>query len=555
MLNLLSIENIAVIERAEIVFDRGLNVLTGETGAGKSIVIDAISAILGERTYRDLIRTGCDKASVTAVFAGIPHFDWFDEKQIPYDSDELLIHREIHADGKNICRVNARPVTVSVLRELGRRLINIHGQNDTQTLFDEGTHLSYLDLFCEDRSVFDAYLSHYDSYLQKRQLVQKLTISEGERLRRIETLEYQLNEIRKAELEPGEDQELEARKRVLLNAEKLSDSLSEALNALYGSDSSDGALDLLSRTSKELGRVSSFSEKYAGFAETLQELQYSIQDISDDLRNELDDLSYSGDELDRIESRLSVIGRLKKKYGATVEEVLQFAEAAETEMNEIRDSDAMLETLQYELSVVEKAAKDCALRLRENRRKAAMTLQSRIESELSQLDMPNVCFRAEFEETELSPNGMDFVRFLMSANTGEALKPLSKVASGGELARIMLAMKNVLAEKDSVQTLIFDEVDAGVSGRAAQKVAQKLLRVSEGKQVFCVTHLPQIAAAADTHLLIAKAVRQGRTYTSVTRLDRPGRVEELSRIIGGSQITENTRKSAEEMIRVSGTGA
>jgi len=555
LLNLLSIENIAVIESAEIVFDRGLNVLTGETGAGKSIVIDSISAILGERTYRDLIRTGCDKASVSAVFSEIPHLSWFDDKQIPYESDELMIHREIHADGKNICRVNSKPVTVTALRELGCRLINIHGQNDTQTLFDETTHLPYLDLFCEDQDVLEEYLVHYDSYVQTRQKVQKLTTSEGERLRRIETLEYQLNEIRKAEPEPGEDKELEERKRILLNAEKLSDSLSETLNALYGSESGEGALDLLARASRDLGRVSTLSEKYAGFAETLRELQYSIQDISDELRNELDELSYTGDELDRIESRLSVIGRLKKKYGASIEEVLQFAEAAEKELNEIQNSDAMLEALQYELSCIEKRSRDCALQLRENRRKAALTLQTRIETELSQLDMPSISFRVEFEETELSPSGMDFVRFLMSANTGESLKPLSKVASGGELARIMLAMKNVLAEKDSVQTLIFDEVDAGVSGRAAQKVAQKLLHVSEGKQVLCVTHLPQIAAAADTHLLIAKSVRNGRTFTSVTKLDRKGRVEELSRIIGGSQFTENTRKSAEEMIRISNTGA
>lgn len=555
MLNLLCIENIAVIESAEIVFDRGLNVLTGETGAGKSIVIDSISAILGERTYRDLIRTGCDKASVSAVFSGIPHLSWFDEKQIPYESDEVIIHREIHADGRNICRVNSKPVTVTALRELGCRLINIHGQNDTQTLFDEATHLSYLDYFCHDHSVLDGYLEHYDSYLQTRQKVQKLTTSEGERLRRIETLEYQSNEIQKAELEPGEDKELEERKRILLNAEKLSDSLSETLNVLYGSESGEGALDLLARASRSLGRVSNLSEKYAGFAGTLHELQYSIQDISDELRSELDELSYSGDELDRIESRLSIIGRLKKKYGASIEDVLQFAEAAKQELNEIQDSDAMLEALQYELSCIQKRARECALQLRENRQKAALVLQTRIETELSQLDMPNVSFRVEFEETDLSPNGIDFVRFLMSANTGESLKPLSKVASGGELARIMLAMKNVLAEKDSVQTLIFDEVDAGVSGRAAQKVAQKLLRVSEGKQVFCVTHLPQIAAAADTHLLIAKSVRQGRTFTSVTKLDRQGRVEELSRIIGGSQITENTRKSAEEMIRICNTGA
>lgn len=555
MLNLLQIENIAVIEYAEIVFDRGLNVLTGETGAGKSIVIDSISAILGERTYRDLIRTGCDKASVSAVFSEIPRFPWFDERQIPYESDELLIQREIHADGKNVCRVNSKPVTVTVLRELGRLLINIHGQNDTQTLFDEQTHLTYLDLACDDEGVMEEYFSLYEAYIRTRQKVQKLTTDEGERLRRIETLEYQLQEIRKAELQAGEDVELEGRKRILMNAEKLSDSLSASLDMLYGSDSGDGALDLMTGAARELSRISSINERYASFLETLNDLKYNVQDIVEELRGDLDDLSYSADELDRIENRLALIGRLKKKYGSSVEEVLAYADRAEAELEEIQNADAMLEILQAELAEKENAARECALVLRDRRHLASIKLQERIEDELSQLDMPNVCFRVEFENIELSPNGMDFVRFLMSANAGESLKPMSKIASGGELARIMLAMKNVLAEKDSVQTLIFDEVDTGVSGRAAHKVAVKLRSVSCGKQVFCVTHLPQIAAAADTHLLISKEVRQGRTYTSVTKLDRQGRVEELSRIIGGSQITENTRKSAEDMIRNSKTGA
>lgn len=548
MLSLLHIENIAVIEEAEILFDKGLNVLTGETGAGKSIVIDAISAILGERTYRDLIRTGCNKASVTAVFHGIEDLPWFAEKQIPYDADELLIQRDIHADGKNICRVNGTLVSVSILRELGRQLINIHGQNDTQTLFDEQTHLPYLDLSSDYSSELAAYSAAYEEYCGVKRSVEKLSMDESERLRKIEMLQYQLSEIERAQPRAGEDEELSARRRVLQNAEKLSDALQAAMNALYGDDNSEGALDFLSGAQKELSRISSLDSRYAEFANTAGELMYAAQDLANELRGDLDDLSYSGGELEEIESRLDVLGRLQKKYGPTVADVLRFAEKAQEELDSIADADTKLESLRLVLQEKEKTAVTLALALRNKRQAAAQVLQSRIEEELSQLDMPNIQFRVEFEETALSPLGMDFARFLMSANAGEALKPMSKVASGGELARIMLAMKNVLSEKDRIPTLIFDEVDAGVSGRAAQKVAKKLLSVSSGKQVFCVTHLPQIAAAADSHLLISKEVREGRTYTSVQKLDRAARIEEISRIIGGNVITENTRKSAEEML-------
>lgn len=550
MLNLLHIENIAVIEQAEISFDAGLNVLTGETGAGKSIVIDAISAVLGERTYRDLIRTGCSKASVSAVFTGIGELPWFSQRQIPYDREELLIQREIFADGKNICRVNGRPVTVSILRELGTNLINIHGQHDTQTLFDEQTHLGYLDMTVDRSDVYANYSNAYEEYRNIQAQVQRLSMDEGTRLRKVEMLKYQLDEIDRAGLVSGEDAELEARRRVLQKAERVSDGLNFASHALYGGDDTDGALGLLDQAQRELSRLGNVDEKFDNLAQNIAELRYSIQDISDEVRNQLDDLSYSGEELERIESRLDVIHRLRKKYGTTVDDVLLFAEKAREELDEIEFSDSKLEVLREELHKAEAIAVKEAMHLRQVRQNAALALRQRIEAELSQLDMPNIRFRAEFEETELTESGMDFVRFLMSANVGEALKPMSKVASGGELARIMLAMKNVLAEKDQVPTLIFDEVDAGVSGRAAQKVAEKLLSVAKGKQVFCVTHLPQIAAIADSHLLISKSVRNERTFTSVTPLDKQGRVEELARIIGGSDITENTRKSAEDMLRI-----
>lgn len=549
MLNLLHIENIAVIEQAEISFDSGLNVLTGETGAGKSIVIDAISAILGERTYRDLIRTGCTKASVSAVFSKIPELTWFSERQIPYDPQELLIQREIFADGKNVCRVNGRPVTVSILHELGTNLVNIHGQHDTQTLFDEQSHLAYLDLVSGNDASVNEYADAYRKYRVLHTQVQRLTMDESEKLRKLETLRYQIGEIERAALMPGEDAELESRRRVLQNAERLSDGLNAAFVSLYGSDNAEGAVALLDCACRELSRLGAVDEKFETMSQTVSELRYNVQDMADEVRSELDDLSYFGDELEQIEARLDVICRLQKKYGATVDDVLNFAENSRAELDEIELSDYKLEKLQKELQDARSNAERCAINLRATRKAAAELLREKIESELAQLDMPNIRFMAEFEETELSEHGMDFVRFLMSANVGEALKPMSKVASGGELARIMLAMKNVLAEKDSVPTLIFDEVDSGVSGRAAQKVAAKLLSVASGKQVFCVTHLPQIAAMADAHLLISKETRDGRTFTSVHPLDKNGRVEELARIIGGSEITENTRKSAEDMLK------
>lgn len=548
MLNLLHIENIAVIEHADILLDSGLNVLTGETGAGKSMVIDAISAILGERTYRDLIRTGCEKASVSAVFSGVPELPWFSERQVPYRREELLIRRDLYADGKNICMVNDCPVTVGVLRELGRCLIHIHGQHDTQTLFDEQSHLLYLDQFAGDEAARTEYADAYSVYQELSREAERLTMDESERLRRIEMLQYQLREIEGAELQDGEEERLLERRKVLQNAERLSDGLNGAVCALYGDDSADGAVGQVSRAEDELGRLAAISPRYDELAEQLKSLRIQIQDLSQELRSEAADLTYSAEELEQIEDRLHTIQRLEKKYGASESEVLSFAESIRQELDEIEDRDARLEIIQKKREAAKETAVEAALRLRTVRRSAAEDLRLRLESELAQLDMPNIRFTVEFIETDLAVSGMDLARFLMSANVGEDLKLLSKVASGGELARIMLAMKNVMAESDQVATLIFDEVDAGVSGRAAQKVAQKLRSVSHGKQVICVTHLPQIAAAADAHHWITKEVRDGRTYTSVTKLDRQGRVEELSRILGGAEITENTRRSAEDML-------
>ena len=547
MLSLLHIENIAVIECADISFDRGFNVLTGETGAGKSIVIDAISAILGQRAYRDMIRTGTTKASVRAVFTGVPELPWFAENGVEYDP-ETIIQREVHLDGKNVCRVNGSLVTVSILHKLGIQLINIHGQHDSASLFDEANHLQFLDDFSGNEALRDAYSEQYTAVAKLRREIDRMSMDEGEKLRRMEMLRHQVAEIEKAELKAGEDEELEARRKLLQNSEKIANGLNEAVENLYGGDDFDGAATMLGIAERALARIAKFSEDISGLHEKVADLMYQVQDVAELSREIRDDLAYSADELERIESRLDVIHRLRKKYGVTCADIIAYGEKAKKELDEIEFADDHIERLKKKLKKAEKAAWDGALELRKDRQDAAERLSARILTELAQLDMPKVQFSCVFTELDLQPNGADAAAFYMSANVGEALKPMSKVASGGELARIMLAMKNVLAEQDRVDTLIFDEVDTGVSGRAAQKVAEKLRAVARNKQVLCVTHLPQIAAMGDTHLLIAKGEREGRTYTTVTPLDLEGRKAELARIIGGASITETTLKSAEEML-------
>ena len=548
MLSLLHIENIAVIECSDISFDKGFNILTGETGAGKSIVIDAISAILGERAYRDMIRTGANKASVRAVFTDVPELAWFGENGVEYDP-ETIIQREIYLDGKNVCRVNGSLVTVSILRKLGIQLINIHGQHDSASLFDEENHLRFLDDFAGNGSLRESYTAAYEEVAALRREIDRMTMDEGEKLRRMETLRYQIEEISKAELQAGEDDVLEERRKLLQNAEKISDGMDVAVECLYGGEDTDGAASLLAQAERELARLSRFTDSFAAIQEKVADLMYQVQDVAEEVRDARDDLAYSADELEKIESRLDVIHRLRRKYGATCADILEYLETAKQELDQIEFADDHLERLKTKLRKAEKKAWDEALALRDNRKAVAKELSARILTELAQLDMPRVQFSCEFTELELTAGGADAVAFYMSANAGEALKPMSKVASGGELARIMLAMKNVLAEKDLVATLIFDEVDTGVSGRAAQKVAEKLRSVAKHKQVLCVTHLPQMAALANTHFLIAKEERSGRTYTTVTPLDHEGRKRELARIIGGANITETTLKSAEEMLK------
>ena len=550
MLSVLHIENIAVIEQAEILFEGGFNVLTGETGAGKSIVIDAISAILGERTYRDVIRTGANRAFVSAIFTNIPQYDWFSENQVEFDPQELQVQREIYADGRNVCRVNGRPVSVASLKKLGGRLINIHGQHDSQQLFDEENHLTYLDAFARDEQELEAYQQAFSAMQSVQREIQKLSMDESEKLRLVETLTFQIEEIRAANLVSGEEEQLKERRKVLQNAEKLSDALRMADEALYGGDSSDGAAGLLSNAEHALSRVSAISADMQTLHQKISDLMYSVQDAADELRAMRDDLSYSEGELEEIEERLDAIHKLKRKYGASVEDVLAYLADSEQRLDEIEFASDRIETLKKREAELQKETIRQGEILREKRLSTAQAMEFRICDELRQLDMPKIRFVCEFTPQQPMQTGLDSVRFLMSANVGENLKPLSKVASGGELARIMLAMKQVLAQQDGVPTLIFDEVDAGVSGRAAQKVAYKLWTVSKGRQVLCVTHLPQIAAMADAEYTVEKRVENERTYTSVLHLDESGRKQELARLIGGSMITETTLAGAAELLRL-----
>ena len=547
MLLLLHIENIAVIEQADICFEPGFNVLSGETGAGKSIVIDAISAILGERAYREMIRTGAEKAFVSAVFEGIPALDWFETYHVPWDT-ELLIQREIFLDGRNFCKVNGRGVTVNQLRGLGRHLITIHGQHDSQQLFDEQTHLGILDSFADAGAQLSEYASAWEAVCTARSELERLSMDENEKARRQEMLQHQIRELEKADLHPGEDETLEQRQKLLVNAEKLSGGVSDAVAALFGDEDARGAADLLDEAVGRLGAVTRYDDASNSIFQSLRELSFSLADAGESLRDYRDALGDSEEELDRIGARLDLIHKLRRKYGANCEEMLAFLSRAREELDDILFADEKLKQAEQRYLAAVSAAEEIARRLRKLRTAAAAELEARVCGELAELNMPKVRFVCEFSELPLSPNGLDGLRFLMSANVGEALKPLSKVASGGELARIMLAMKNVMAEHETISTMIFDEVDAGVSGRAAQKVAEKLHKAAGGRQVLCVTHLPQIAALADHHLLISKSERQGRTYTEVIPLDHAGRIDELARMIGGAEITEITRKSAAEML-------
>jgi len=552
MLTLLHIENIAVVERADVEFGTQFNVLTGETGAGKSIIIDAINAVLGERTSRDIIRSGESSASVSAVFAPLSAsvMGWLSENDYEPDEDgTLLIQRSIYADGRNVCKLNGRPVTVSLLRGLGTLLINIHGQHDSQQLLDDSSHMLYLDSFAKNEELRQNYAEAFNALRMVRHDIEKLTAGEADKARKIEMLRFRVEEIDAASLYDGEDEELELRRDVLRNSERITEGILESYAALYGGEDYDGACSMLVSAERELSGIANVDETLAALHSRISELRYAVDDVADELRALRDAYEFSPEEADRLETRLDLMRRLKRKYGATVAEVLEAGEAAKVELDEIEFSEEKLESLRKNLALALAKSTELADALTENRKTAATALTKRILTELSDLDMKNVNMAVELSAKELSPDGADSVRFLISANAGEELRPLAKVASGGELARIMLAMKSVLSENDEVGTLIFDEVDAGVSGRAAQRVAEKLTDVGAIRQVLCVTHLPQIAAMSDDHYLIEKREERGRTFTSVLPLDGKGRAGELARMTGGAEITETTLKNAEELIK------
>jgi len=563
MLSLLHIENIAVIEEADIEFQAGFNVLTGETGTGKSIIIDSINAILGERTSRDVIRSGAEKALITVLFHGLnsdAERQLLDLGLFPADDGTWLISRQIHTDGKNTCRVNGRPVNVSVLKAMGALLVNIHGQHDGQNLLSDEAHIDFLDSYAQNAALLNEYASKYSALSDVAARIRELTADEAQKQRQLEMLQYQINELQAANLKKGEEEALLKRKNLLANAGKIVGFLDAAYGQLCGQEASDGgAMAGISEAARALGSAGAISPDFAGIGAKAEELKYLAEEISSELRDLRYGFDFPAGELDRIEERLDALYRLKKKYGPTEDDMLAYLDSARAGLSAIEASGETITGLRARYKLLRNEASSLALSLSDRRRQKAACLQNRLMGELSELEMPGARFVASVEPCHddrgrpaLSPKGCDKVAFLISANRGEEPRALSRVASGGELSRIMLALKNVLSLSDPVDTLIFDEIDAGVSGRAAQTVAEKLYAVSRKRQVLCVTHLPQIAAMADTHFLIEKKERSGRTYTSVDRLEGDGRVLEIARVITGRTVTEAAAQNARELIRTAG---
>lgn len=551
MLELLHIENIAIIERADISFRSGFNVLTGETGAGKSIVIDALSAVLGQRASRDLIRTGADYAFVSAVFSHIPHGLGAD--LCIEDAEEWLLQREIYADGKNICRLNGRPMTVTQLRTLGNRLLNIHGQHDGQQLLDETQHIIYLDQYGRYMPLQIAYSEKFAALQEIQSKISALQMDESEKARRIDTLQFQIKDLERANLQMGEEEELLERRNLLRNGEKFISAIQGADYCLNGDDNSEGVLSLLRQAQEQLSSLRNLSDAFSQLYERLESAYSEVYDIAYTVQEKKDEFDFAPGELDIVESRCDLLYRLKKKYGATVEDMMAYLERCKQELDQIAFADDRLALLQKQHEKAMNDVLDAARELSLQRKVVAKDLEQQIIQELQELNMSSIRFEVAFSEKKPDASGIDEVRFLMSANVGEELRPIHKIASGGELARIMLAMKTVFSQQEQIGTMVFDEVDTGVSGRAAQKVAEKMARISRQKQVLCVTHLPQLAAMADTHFTVEKGVSGGRTFTKVQELSRLQRREELARLTGGEQISQTMVDGAEELLTAADT--
>ena len=552
MLSCLQIENVAVIQKAEVHFQPGLNVLTGETGAGKSILIDSINAILGNRTSKDLVRTGASKAVIRASFAQIPDVVLDKLEAAGYErSAELLLSREITAEGKSSCRINGMPTTAAVLRELCGGLININGQHDSVGLLNPAHHLSILDDYAQNAKLYQEYYVLYRSLVKVKKELDAMITDEAEKQRRIDLLSYQVQEIEEAGLTAGEEQTLEARRKVLANASTIRDRVAKAHALLSGDDDTPGAVDLLGEASNAMDTAAQLDESLSGVSGTLMDLYYSAKDAAAELIDRLDAYDTNDAELDEIEQRLDLLYRLKRKYGDTVEDIIAFGQKAREELEQIQFSEQRHDQLQAEKLRLYGLAREKAEALTQTRLKAFDELNARITDTLQFLNMPGVRMTLHHARGPLASHGQDSVEFYISTNAGEAPKPLARIASGGELSHITLAIKNALADRGAVPTVIYDEIDSGVSGKAAGRIGEVLRQSAQGHQILCITHTAQIAALADCHLLIQKNVTNDRTYTEIHPLDTEGRVEALARLISGDHVTELSRANAREML---GTG-
>mgnify|MGYP000542904542 FL=1 len=549
MLSNLQIENIAVIKSASIDFENGFNVMTGETGAGKSIVIDSLNAILGERTSRELIRSGADSASVCAEFQNVGDNVKNELEKLGIEKDDtLIVSRKLTPDGKNVCRINGMPATVSMLKALGVQLVNIHGQLDNQSLLSPETHCSFIDKLAGSGRELNEFKELYSLYIKKKNELKSLNTDVNEKNRRLDILNYQIEEIQKADIRPGEKDELTEKLGFLRNAEKVLDLLHTAYAALNGDGEMPGAADVAADAASKLLSAADYSSDFAETANGVNDAAMNLSAYTEELRDKIYSLDYDPNETERAEERLDVIYRLSQKYGDSEEDILAYLENAEKERDALSFSDERAEQLRAETEKAYNEALAAAKKLSEIRIEAGKKFSADVERELAFLDMPSVKFIVNDSVGELYENGIDNIEFLLSANAGEEPKPLSKIASGGELSRIMLAIKCVLSELDDIDTLIFDEIDSGVSGRAALKIAAKMKELSKTHQVICVTHLAQIAAFADEHKLISKEEKDGRTYTCIASLDYNGRKYELARIMGGLTVTQSILNSAEELL-------
>lgn len=549
MLSNLQIENIAVIKSASIDFENGFNVMTGETGAGKSIVIDSLNAILGERTSRELIRSGADSASVCAEFQNVGDNVKNELEKLGIEKDDtLIVSRKLTPDGKNVCRINGMPATVSMLKALGVQLVNIHGQLDNQSLLSPETHCSFIDKLAGSGRELDEFKELYSLYIKKENELKSLNTDVNEKNRRLDILNYQIEEIQKADIRPGEKDELTEKLGFLRNAEKVLDLLHTAYAALNGDGEMPGAADVAADAASKLLSAADYSSDFTETANGVNDAAMNLSAYTEELRDKIYSLDYDPNETERAEERLDVIYRLSQKYGDSEEDILAYLENAEKERDALSFSDERAEQLRAETEKAYNEALAAAKKLSKIRIEAGKKFSADVERELAFLDMPSVKFIVNDSVGELYENGIDNIEFLLSANAGEEPKPLSKIASGGELSRIMLAIKCVLSELDDIDTLIFDEIDSGVSGRAALKIAAKMKELSKTHQVICVTHLAQIAAFADEHKLISKEEKDGRTYTCIASLDYNGRKYELARIMGGLTVTQSILNSAEELL-------